>query len=129
MGVYGMLAIGFFMFIARHFIPPDRASELAMGSAFWCLNIGLAWMLFINLFPVGLLQLNEILSTSYWHGREPEFYSRPLVRIFEWLRFPGDVLFIVGGVLPVVYLAIRVFLNRHRPGAAAYGGGEFTEKG
>ena len=61
MGVYGMLSMGFFMFVARYFIPRDRASELAMGSAFWCLNIGLAWMLFINLFPVGLLQLNEIL--------------------------------------------------------------------
>ena len=24
MGVYGMLAIGFFMFVARYFIPPDR---------------------------------------------------------------------------------------------------------
>ena len=27
MGVYGMLAIGFFMFVARYFIPPDKASE------------------------------------------------------------------------------------------------------
>jgi nitric oxide reductase subunit B len=25
--------------------------------------------------------------------------------LLEWLRLPGDVLFIVGGVLPVLYLA------------------------
>ena len=38
MGVYGMLAIGFFMFVARHFIPPDRSSEGAMKLSFWGLN-------------------------------------------------------------------------------------------
>jgi len=34
-GRYGMLAIGFFMFIARHFIRPDRGSERAMKLSFW----------------------------------------------------------------------------------------------
>ncbi|UFS71941.1 cbb3-type cytochrome c oxidase subunit I [Geomonas sp. RF6] len=115
MGVYGMLSLGFFMFVARYFLPLDRASNRAMGIAFWCTNIGLACMLFVNLFPVGLLQLNQILSTSYWHGREPEFFMQPLVRLFEWLRLPGDTLFIVG-ILPVVYLAVRMFVNRNREG-------------
>ena len=45
MGVYGMLAIGFFMFIAQHFIRPDRGSEWAMKLSFWGLNAGLALML------------------------------------------------------------------------------------
>ena len=62
MGVYGMLAIGFFMFVARYFIPPDRASERAMKISFWSLNIGLAGMVFVNLVPVGLLQLNDSLQ-------------------------------------------------------------------
>ena len=34
MGVYGMLAVGFFMFVARYFLPPDRGSERAMALAF-----------------------------------------------------------------------------------------------
>ncbi|SNB47261.1 nitric-oxide reductase large subunit [Geobacter sp. DSM 9736] len=126
MGVYGMLAMGFFMFVARYFIPRDRKSDLAMGCAFWSMNIGLAWMLFINLFPVGLLQLNDALSRSYWHAREPDFFKQPLVRFFEWLRFPGDMLFIVGGIFPVVYLAVRMFLNRNRPGISGSAGNEFT---
>jgi nitric oxide reductase subunit B len=115
MGVYGMLSLGFFMFVARYFLPLDKASNKAMAISFWCTNIGLAWMLFVNLFPVGLLQLTTILDTSYWHGREPGFYARPLVRIFEWLRLPGDVMFIIG-ILPVVYLALRMFANRNRAG-------------
>ncbi|BCS54703.1 nitric-oxide reductase large subunit [Geobacter sp. SVR] len=114
MGVYGMLSLGFFMFVARYFLPLDKASNRAMGLAFWCTNLGLAWMLFVNLFPVGMIQLNKILATSYWQGREPEFFNQPLVRLFEWLRLPGDLLFILG-ILPVVYLALRMFANRKRP--------------
>ncbi len=59
MGVYGMLAMGFFMFVARYFIPRDRGSDRAMKWSFWSLNLGLAWMLFVNLFPVGLLQIGD----------------------------------------------------------------------
>jgi nitric oxide reductase subunit B len=114
MGVYGMLAIGFFMFVARYFIPPDRASQRAMKTSFWSLNIGLAWMLFVNLAPVGILQLNDSFQFGYWHAREPQFFQQPLVRTFEWLRLPGDVLFILGGIVPVVYLAVRMFLHRRR---------------
>lgn len=116
MGVYGMLAIGFFMFVARYFIPPDRKSELAMKTSFWSLNIGLAWMVFVNLVPVGTIQLMDSFRHGYWHARNPEFFMQPAVRAIEWLRFPGDALFIVGGILPIVYLAARIFLSRNRYG-------------
>ncbi len=116
MGVYGMLAIGFFMFVARYFIPLDRKSELAMKTSFWSLNIGLAWMVFVNLVPVGTIQLLDSFQNGYWHAREPAFFQQPLVRTIEWFRFPGDALFIIGGILPVVYLAIRIFLARTRYG-------------
>jgi nitric oxide reductase subunit B len=116
MGVYGMLAIGFFMFAARYFIPPDRSSERAMKISFWSLNIGLALMIFVNLIPLGAYQLQESFQWGYWHARRMEFFMRPDVRLIEWLRLPGDVLFIVGGILPVVYLAIRMFKERKRYG-------------
>jgi len=114
MGVYGMLAMGFFMFVARYFIPPDRRSENAMKWSFWSLNIGLAWMLFVNLFPIGALQVADSLRFGYWHARELAFFQQPAVRVLEWLRLPGDLLFIIGGILPIVYLAIRMFLLRKR---------------
>jgi nitric oxide reductase subunit B len=116
MGVYGMLAMGFFMFVARYFIPRDPGSDRAMKWSFWSLNIGLAWMLFVNLFPVGLLQIQTALDSSYWQARQPAFFQQPLVRVFEWLRLPGDLLFIFGGILPVVYLAVRMWAGRNRPG-------------
>ena len=86
MGVYGMLAMGFLVFVARYFIPQDRASNRAMGLGFWGLNIGLAYMLFVNLIPVGLLQFQDSLQNGYWHARSPEFYAQPLVHALEWAR-------------------------------------------
>ncbi|MCX5769190.1 MAG: cbb3-type cytochrome c oxidase subunit I [Candidatus Hydrogenedentes bacterium] len=114
MGVYGMLGIGFFMFVARYFIPPDRNSERAMKLSFWGLNIGLAWMLFVNLVPLGIVQLYDSFKYGYWHARQPEFFQQPLIRAIEWHRLPGDAIFIVFGILPVVYLAIRMWANRNR---------------
>jgi nitric oxide reductase subunit B len=116
MGVYGMLAMAFFMFVARYFIPRDKNSERAMRISFWSLNLGLGWMMFANLFPVGYLQLADSLENSYWHARRLEFFRQPLVQFFEWMRLPGDTLFLVGGILPVVYLALRMFANRNRLG-------------
>jgi nitric oxide reductase subunit B len=114
MGVYGMLAMGFFVFVARYFIPPDRRSERAMQISFWSLNIGLGYMLFANLVPIGMFQLFDSFKHGYWHARAAEFFLRPEIRFLEWLRLPGDVLFIVGGILPIVYLAVRMFRERTR---------------
>jgi nitric oxide reductase subunit B len=116
MGVYGMLAIGFFMFVARYFIPPDRLSNAAMAISFWGLNVGLGLMLFVNLVPMGIMQLYDSARYGYWHAREPAFFAQPAVRVVEWLRIGGDLVFIILGILPVVYLAIRMFLERKRYG-------------
>jgi nitric oxide reductase subunit B len=121
MGVYGMLAIGFFMFVARYFLPHDRRTDWAMRISFWSLNVGLAWMVFVNLAPVGGIQFFDSVRRGYWAVREPEFFEQPIVSIFEWLRLPGDALFIVGGIVPVVYLAVRVFARRNRPGEVPFG--------
>jgi nitric oxide reductase subunit B len=129
MGVYGMLAMGFFMFVARYFIPPDRAGERAMRVSFWSLNIGLGLMLFVNLVPIGIFQLFDSFHSGYWHAREIEFFRQPVIRVIEWMRMPGDLLFIVGGIVPVVYLAARMFSQRNRYGRLPAGAAteEFTE--
>ena len=114
MGVYGMLAIAFLVFVARYFIPQDRASDRAMAISFWSLNIGLFLMIFANLVPMGILQLYDAVANGYWHAREPAFFQSGTVHLLEWLRLPGDTLFIVGGIFPVVYLAIRMFIHRNR---------------
>lgn len=58
-------------------------------------------MVFANLFPVGVLQLGDVVANGYWHARSLEFFEKHAY--IEWLRLPGDALFIAG-VVPLVYL-------------------------
>ena len=57
MGVYGMLAIGLALFCLRYLIPEERGRTSWPGSPSGRCNIGLAWMCFATLLPLGVLQL------------------------------------------------------------------------
>ncbi len=107
MGVYGMLAIGLLLFCLRYLMRQDKWSDRAAKVSFWSLNIGLAWMAFANLFPVGIVQLHDAVNQGYWHARSLDFIMLRWVHILEWLRLPGDALFIVGGAVPLVWLCVR----------------------
>ncbi len=104
MGVYGMLAVGLALFCVRYMVPENRWSDRAAKLSFWSLNLGLAWMVFATLFPLGLLQLYHSVSVGYFEARSLDFISNRTNSILEWLRLPGDTVFILGGTLPVLYL-------------------------
>jgi len=104
MGVYGMLAAGLALFCLRYLIPEERWSERAAKISFWSLNIGLAWMCFATLFPLGILQLYESVSHGYYEARTLEYIINDTNALFEWARLPGDAVFIIGGVLPLLYI-------------------------
>ena len=105
MGVYGMLAVGLALFCLRYMIPEKLWSDRAAKISFWSLNLGLAWMVFASLFPLGIMQLYHSVRYGYFDARSLKFLTGHLSSLIEWIRMPGDTLFIVGGVLPVVYLA------------------------
>ena len=52
MGVYGMLAVGLALFCLRYIIPEKMWSDRPAKVSFWCLNLGLVWMVFATLFPL-----------------------------------------------------------------------------
>jgi len=83
MGVYGMLAIGLLLFCLRYLTRPDKWSDQAAGLSFWSLNLGLTWMAFCNLFPVGVMQLHAALSIGYWHARSLDFLLQRWVQSLE----------------------------------------------
>jgi nitric oxide reductase subunit B len=113
MGVYGMLAIGLLLFCMRYLIRPDKWSDRAAKISFWSLNIGLAWMAFANLFPVGIVQLYQAVREGYWQARSFDFLMMKWVHILEWARLPGDILFIAGGALPLLWLCLRAVRYPH----------------
>jgi nitric oxide reductase subunit B len=104
MGVYGMLAVGLAMFCLRYLIPDNRWSERAAKTSFWGLNIGLAWMSFATLFPLGIRQLYESVNVGYFEARSLDYLSTNTNTVIEWLRLPGDIVFIAAGVLPLLYI-------------------------
>jgi nitric oxide reductase subunit B len=111
MGVYGMLAVGFAFFALRYLIPADKWSEKLARTSFWSLNIGLAWMSFVTLLPLGILQLYHSVNDGYFDARTLKFIGNDTNATLEWLRLPGDVLFIVGGVLPLLWMAFQGVLG------------------
>jgi len=121
MGVYGMLAIGLLLFCLRYLMQPDKWSDRAAKTSFWSLNIGLTWMAFCNLFPIGIVQLYDAVNRGYWHARSLDFVMIRWVHVLEWARLPGDGIFIVGGALPLCWLcwrAIRYPNQNHREAEA-----------
>lgn len=118
MGVYGMLAIALLVFCLRYQLRPEDWSDRLVGFSFWALNLGLAWMVFANLFPLGVLQLGDSVANGYWHARSGEFFDNH--KVIEWLRMPGDLLFIAG-VLPLVYLTARAILRPARSRSTPWG--------
>ena len=122
MGVFGMLGIALMVFVFRQ-VSSDAEwlrIEKYVRISFWGLNIGLALMVVTNLFPGGVLQLNDVLNNGYWHARSHEFLNQTVMRTIEWLRLPGDIVFIGAGVTPLVVAAgITYKYLRKQPKAIA----------
>lgn len=104
MGVFGMLGIALMVFVLRESIQEALWSSISrlIAIAFWGLNIGLALMILLSLLPGGLLQLHAVIENGYWYARDLAFTGAPLPRLLEWLRMPGDLIFMFAGVLPLV---------------------------
>ncbi len=111
MGVFGMLAMALMVFSLRQVLTDAQWSgpEKYIRISFWGLNIGLALMVVTNLFPGGVLQLIDVLNNGYWHARGPDFLNDRLARLIEWLRLPGDLVFIGLGVVPIVIAALQTY--------------------
>jgi nitric oxide reductase subunit B len=105
MGVYGMLAVGLGMFALRYLIPEEKWPEKLARISFWSLNIGLAWMVFFTLLPLGVLQLYASVNEGYFEARSLGYLTTPGNRLLEWGRMPGDLIFIIGGILPFGWMA------------------------
>jgi nitric oxide reductase subunit B len=128
MGVFGMLAIALMVFVLRQTIDESRWAgiEKCVKVAFWGTNIGLAMMVAMNLFPGGVLQLRDVTQHGYWHARSLAYTGSDTARLIEWLRLPGDLVFIIFGATPLVIATVKGYLGM---GAACPGEGRPARDG
>ncbi|WP_130618848.1 nitric-oxide reductase large subunit [Dyella amyloliquefaciens] len=108
-GVFGMLALALMVFVLRQTTDdahwPGVEKYIKVG--FWGVNIGLAMMLVMSLFPSGVLQVWDVMSNGYWHARGFDYVNASRSRLIEWLRMPGDLVMIVFGAIPLCIAAIK----------------------
>lgn len=111
MGVFGMLGVALMSFMVRETVSNAAWAKIGklFGCAFWGLNIGLAGMVVLSLFPGGVLQVLDVIQNGYWHARSLDYTSTSLARTFEWLRLPGDLVFIIFGSIPVAAAALLAY--------------------
>ena len=107
MGVFGMFSISFMVFAIRQVLSDEewRHVDKYIRVSFWGLNIGLALMIVLSLFPGGVLQFFDVLKNGYWHARSPEFLNDRVTTLIEWIRLPADAIFILLGVVPLLISA------------------------
>ena len=123
MGVFGMLGVALMVFVLRETIDEAAWPRLSryVRCGFWGLNIGLAMMVVLSLFPSGVLQVRDVLEHGYWHARSLAYTGGTLPRLFEWMRLPGDLIFILFGALPILIAVglgyLSLWSERHRAAA------------
>ncbi|MES2162049.1 MAG: cbb3-type cytochrome c oxidase subunit I [Pseudomonadota bacterium] len=121
MGVFGMLAIALMVFVLRQTSDDTRWAgiEKYIRLAFWGCNGGLAMMVTMSLFPSGVLQVWDVLQNGYWHARSLDYIGSERSRLIEWLRLPGDLVFILFGAVPLVIASVKGYLGVRATGNAA----------
>lgn len=112
-GVYGMLGLGLLLFCLRGLTDPARWNNKLIKTSFWCLNIGLAMMVFLSLLPQGLIQTYASFTRYYAYARSAEFIHSPMMEALVWARVPGDLVFTVGALGFAAFL-IRALISKRK---------------
>lgn len=113
MGVFGMLALAMMVFVLRQTADETRwaGMEKYIKVGFWGTNIGLLMMVAMSLFPGGVLQVWDVVQHGYWHARSLAYTGTETARLIEWLRLPGDLVFIIFGAVPLAIAAIKGYIG------------------
>lgn len=104
-GVYGMLGIGLMLFCLKGMSNSRAWDDKLLSKAFWCLNIGLAMMVFLSVLPSGIYQAWASVSQGLWYARSPEIVHSAVMHGFVWARVPGDIVFAIGALYLALFAA------------------------
>ena len=121
MGVYGMLSVAAILFSTRYLMEDSAWNNKLAAISFWGLNIGLMLMLVLNIFPAGIIQMIASYQHGFWFARSPEFVHSNLFQVFTWLRVAGDLIFVLAGVFPLVYLVLKGMFHLRKAADTAKG--------
>lgn len=107
MGVYGNLALATVLFCSQLLIKAEYWRPKTIRIAFWSINIGLLLMVFLDLFPAGILQFKTVTEKGLWFARSAAFIDSTAFQNFTLLRIIGGSLFTLGGVIPLIWFVMK----------------------
>jgi nitric oxide reductase subunit B len=121
-GAFGLLGIGLIYFCLRYAAADRQPFGEKLGQwAFWLYNGGLVLWIAFNFFPIGWPQLDAVYEHGLAYARSNAFYDTTL--FWQWMRFPGDVVFALGALLMAWDFIIKLrpllprFVERLIPGS------------
>ena len=103
MGVYGNLALAAVLFCCQLLFKADWWKPRVIRTIFWSINVGLLLMVFLDLFPAGILQFKTVTENGLWFARSSSFTEGSSFQTLTWLRIIGGSLFTLGGVVPLAW--------------------------
>jgi len=119
---FGLLGIGLIYFCLRYVAADQHPFSERIGQwAFWLYNGGLVLWILLNFFPIGWPQLDAVYEHGLAYARSNAFYDTTL--FWQWMRFPGDVVFALGALLMAWDFIIKLrplfprFVERLIPGS------------
>lgn len=108
-GVYGLLSIALLLFSWRGLVDKNSWNDTLLKISFWGLNIGLASMALVTLFPVGVVQAWVSFREGLWAARSAEFFNDGFVAFLGQIRLVPDSIIILFGVLPLAYFLFTTY--------------------
>ena len=108
-GVKGNVALAGVLFCCQHLFHAESWNPRIIKVAFWSLNIGVALMMFLDLFPVGLYQLFIVLEDGFWLARAQETVTGNVFQTLTYFRSIGGLVFVVGVLALIWFILTRAF--------------------
>jgi nitric oxide reductase subunit B len=108
-GVKGNIALAGALFCCQHLFNTESWNPKLIKSVFWSLNIGVALMMFLDLFPAGLYQLSIVLEDGLWLARAQETITGTVFQTLTFFRSIGGTIFAVGVVSLIWFVLSRGF--------------------
>lgn len=114
-GVYGNLSLAVILFCSRYLLQDGAWDTGKLVRTFWCFNIGLLLMVMVDLFPVGLHQLNAVMANGFWSARSEAYIQGSVFQNLTWARITGGALFVLGGLIPFAVFIIKCCKSLKQP--------------
>jgi nitric oxide reductase subunit B len=115
-GVKGNISIAGMLFVVQHLVDKKYWYPSIVKVSFWSLNLGIALMMFLDLFPAGLYQFMITLEDGLWFARTQEVINGNVFQTLTYFRSIGGTLFLLGTLTLAWFIFSRAFKLKKETG-------------